>query len=307
MLARFGKAKIYSFGGCNFGKRPIDMHLYAMKALGGVQNDDYVYVKTLTGADIFFDKASVGATINAIIMASAAKGVTRIFGYAKEPHVFSLIKFVRSSGIKIFCYGEYLLIEGGASFGGKTQVIPDMIEAGTFIILSIITDSNFLIRGQNPEHLSSLLSLLSSAGVHFKISDKGIIPYGRLDRRIDVKTSPYPGFPTDLQPQIAPLLASSFGGVITEDVWHGRFGYLGELSKLGLKYELSGNTAEIFKSNLKAAKSVAPDLRGGASLLISALFTEGKSEIANANLIFRGYENIVEKLGSLGADIERIT
>ena len=307
MLSRFGKARIYNFGGCNFCKRPIDMHISAIEAFGGTVDGEYVYASSLVGNDIFFDKASVGATINALIMASSAAGVSRIYGFAREPHVLALIKFLRSSGIRIFCKGTCLEIEGGKAFGGKTKVIPDMIEAGTYIVLSLLTDSNLLIKGADPEHLTALLSALSEEGAGFIIDQRGIIPYGKIEKPVKIVTSPYPGFPTYLQPQVAPLLARAFGGTITEGVWQGRFGYLSRLSDFGLEYELSGDTATIFPSKLKSGVSIAPDLRGGAALLISALYTPGKSEIKNAEFIFRGYENIIEKLDSIGAKIERIT
>ena len=306
MLARFGKAKLYNFGGCNFCERPIDMHLSAINSLGGTQDGIFFYAKELIGCDIFFEKASVGATINALIMASAAKGVTRIFGYAREPHVLALVRFLRSAGIKISCRGACLEVEGGRAVGGKVRVIPDMIEAGTYIVLSLLTDSELLIKGVDAGHLSALLTLLSGAGAHFKIDEEGIIPLGKITKPISVITEPYPGFPTDLQPQTAPLLAAFSGGRITEGVWQGRFGYLSELKKLGLRCEVSDDTAVILPSALKCGETRAPDLRGGAAILLSALYTEGKSEIKNAECIFRGYENLILKLNSVGALIERI-
>lgn len=305
-LARFSRAKIYNFGGCNFCKRPIDMHIYAAEALGALRRGDEFFCDKLSGADIFFEKASVGATINAIILASSAEGVSRIFGYAREPHVLSLIKFLRTAGVKIAAHGAYLEVVGGSSHSGRVRVIPDMIEAGTYVILSLMTNSELLIKGADAGELASLLSALSHAGARFKIDEKGILPYGKITSPINIVTAPYPGFPTDLQPVTAPLLAVSSGGSLTERVWQDRFLYLKELARLGLKYEVEGDCAHISKSNLISGVSQAPDLRGGAALLLSALFTEGKSEIKNAEIIFRGYENLEEKLSSVGAEIERI-
>ncbi len=304
-LARFSRAKIYNFGGCNFCTRPIDMHIYAMEALGGKRRGDEFFCERLTGTDIFFEKASVGATINALILASSAEGVSRIFGYAREPHVLALVKFLRSAGVKIFSRGAYLEVRGGITRSGKVRVIPDMIEAGTYVILSLLTDSSLLIKGVDADHLSSLITALAHAGARFQIDENGILPYGKIERPLNIITAPYPGFPTDLQPLMAPLLAASEGGVITECVWQNRFRYLEELSKLGLVYKTDGSSAVISKSNLKSGKTLAPDLRGGAALLLSALFTEGESEIKNAEVIFRGYENLEEKLSSIGAGIER--
>ncbi len=304
-LARFSRAKIYNFGGCNFCARPIDMHLYAMEVLGGKIKDGEIFADKLTGSDIFFEKASVGATINALIMASSAVGTTRIFGYAREPHVLALVKFLRSAGVKISPHGAYLEIVGANAISGKTKIIPDMIEAGTYVILSLMTDSRLLIKGVDADHLSSLLTALSHAGARFKIDENGILPYGKITSAINITTAPYPGFPTDLQPLIAPLLATNEGGVITECVWQNRFNYLNELGRLGLVYKIEGNSAVISKSKLISGKTTAPDLRGGAALLLSALCTAGESEIKNAEVIFRGYENLEEKLCSVGAKIER--
>ena len=305
MLARFSRAEIYNFGGCNFCARPIDMHLYALQSLGARLEGDTLVAEKLRGADIFFEKASVGATINALILASAADGVSRIFGYAREPHVLSLVSFLRSAGIKISLCDEYLEIEGGKPVSGTIAVIPDMIEAGTYIILSLITDSELLIRGADVGHLTSLLTTLAHAGANFKIDDEGILPFGKIKSPIKIETAPHPGFPTDLQPQMAPLLAVFSGGEITESVWQKRFGYLRELEKLGVAYEICDDTAKIMKSKLRCGVSTAPDLRGGAALLIAALYASGQSEIKNAEILFRGYENLEEKLSSIGAMVER--
>lgn len=304
-LARFSKAKIYNFGGCNFCDRPIDMHLSAIEAFGGKISDESIYAKRLVGCDIFFEKASVGATINALIMASAAEGVTRIFGYAREPHVMALVKFLRSAGVRISARRACLEIYGKKTFSAKTKLIPDMIEAGTYVALSLLTDSNLHIKGVDMGHIAALTAVFSDSGARFKIDENAIIPYGKIQKPINIVTAPYPGFPTDLQPVTAPLLAAFEGGEIKECVWKNRFGYLSELGKLGLIYEINDSTAVISKSNLKSGVTVAPDLRGGAALLLASLYADGKSEIKNAELIFRGYEKLDEKLRNIGVEIER--
>ena len=167
-------------------------------------------------------------------------------------------------------------------------------------------DSKLLIKGADAGHLSPLLTSLAGAGAKFRIDENGIVPYGKISKPIKIVTAPFPGFPTDLQPQMAPLLSAFAGGELTECVWQNRFGYLKELEKLGLEYETNGNTAVISCSVLKPGITSAPDLRGGAALLLASLFATGKSEIKNAELLFRGYENLKEKLSSLGAEIELV-
>ena len=303
-LARFGKAKIYNFGGCNFESRPIDMHLFAIRELGGEISEDRIKVESLVGADIHFDKASVGATINAAILASAALGVSRIYGYAKEPHVFSLLRFLSASGVRIRRCRDFLEIEGTPYKSAKCSVIPDMIEAATFISASLITESELLVRGADIKHLESFISVMTASGARFSFTDKGICTHGKISKPINVVTAPYPDFPTDMQPLTAPLMAAFSGGSIREQVWRGRFGYLEELKKLGLCFQRSGESAFISPSSLLPGTADSPDLRGGAALILAALRADGESIVNSAHIIKRGYENIVEKLSSLGADIK---
>lgn len=302
-VARFGKAKISDFGGCNFEARPIDMHLKAISALGGTVRGDVITANSIVGTDIYFDKQSVGATINALIAASAAKGRTRIFGYAKEPHVLSLLSFLSSAGLKIKKSPTCVELWGGKLNRAYATVIPDMIECGTYVIASLLTDSSILIKGADVSHLSSFFGVLENAGVKFEVSDKGIIPRGKIKKPICLTTAPHPGFPTDLQPQMAPLAAAFCGGSLTEGVWRGRFGYLTELEKFGIKHERRGDTAYISPSSFVSACVESTDLRGGAASLLSAIYTSGTSEISSVEIIKRGYENIVEKLTLLGVDI----
>ena len=302
-LARFGKFDLLPFGGCNFGDRPIDMHLYAAQRLGAVVNFGTVAADSLSGADISFDKISVGATVNSIIMASSAKGKSRICGYAKEPHIFALIEFLRSAGAKIKVFDEYIEIIGGELGSAHAYLIPDMIEAGTYLSLSLLTDSKIRVFGAKFDHLSAFLFPLQRSGVEIKMTGESIFISGVIDTPINIQTAPYPGYPTDLQPLFAPLIAAFQGGNITETVWQGRFGYLRELSKFGIEYKLYESCAQIFPSKIHSASASATDLRGGAALLLAALYANGDSVIENAELVLRGYDKIVFKLRALGADI----
>lgn len=305
-LGRFGRADVCTVGGCSFDKRPIDMHIGAAESLGAECKNGEIIAKKLHGSDIIFEKTSVGATINAILMASAAKGRTRIFGYAREPHVYSLINFLVSAGACIKPCAEYVEIEGRVLHGGSGGVIPDMIEAGTYLALSLATRSELEIFGALRDDLDSFVHTLVNAGACIKLGTSYIVADGTLDVPAIITAAPHPAFATDLQPQMAPVLASFCGGRITDTVWHSRFGYLTELAKHGVKYECSGNTAFIKPSRLHPAHTVAPDLRGGAALLIAALASDGESVIDSAEIINRGYENIVKKLRSVGAEIYEI-
>ncbi len=305
-LGRFGRADICTVGGCSFDKRPIDMHLGAARSLGAVQNYDELTAKKLHGADVIFEKISVGATVNAILMASVASGRTRIYGYAREPHVLSLIDFLVSAGAHIKVLPEYIEAEGRELHGGRATVIPDMVEAGTYLALSLATRSPLEIIGADRCDLSSFLGCLVDAGATLQFSERSVTADGSLDEPAVITAAPHPAFATDLQPQMAPLLASFCGGRITDTVWRSRFGYLSELAKHGVRYERADNTALIKPSSLHPARTTAPDLRGGASLLIAALAAEGQSRIDSAEIIDRGYENVIKKLRTVGADIYEI-
>jgi len=305
-LSRFGICHLQSFGGCNFDARPIDMHVKAMTALGGVLCGDTVTASGLVGNDIRFDKISVGATVNALLLAVGAKGKSRIFGYAKEPHVISLIEFLRSAGAEISLFEDRIEVFGAELHGAEATVIPDMIEAGTYIDLALLTGSKIKISGIMPHHLASFFNILAAAGAKFVFENNSVSVDGELSAFVNIVTQPYPGFPTDLQPQTAPLLARFCGGKISENVWKGRFGYLSELVKFGVKYETCNSGAIIRPSLIHSAVANAPDLRGGAALLMCALFAEGKSIIDSSEIIKRGYSDIVNKLRNIGADIEEI-
>ena len=305
-LARFGRADVLTVGGCSFDKRPIDMHIGAAEALGARLENDEIIAKKLHGSDVIFEKTSVGATINAILMATAAEGRTRIYGYAKEPHVLSLIDFLKSAGARIHPGVRYIEVEGSNLHGAVGRVIPDMIEAGTYLSLSLATRSPLKVVGARRTDLDSFITTLVDAGASLSFDGDTVTADGALDTPALITAAPHPAFATDLQPQSAPLLATFCGGSITDTVWHSRFGYLAELSKHGLKYERTDNTALIKPSHLHPANTVAPDLRGGAALLIAALVAKGESRIDSAEIIKRGYENVINKLRQVGADIYEI-
>ena len=300
-LARFGVAHVESFGGCNFEPRPIDMHIYAATRLGAKLEENTIFADRLIGADIYFDKVSVGATVNSIIMASVANGKTTIFNPAIEPHVLSLIAFYRKAGIKIETRVGSITVYGGNPQSSSIKIIPDMIEAGTFAALSIMTGSDFEIRGVNRGHLTEFFNPLIKSGAIVSLCADAFRIGGEISAPLNIVTAPYPAFPTDLQPIIAPIMLKYCGGRVTDTVWRGRFGYLNELAKFGGDFSLEDNSATLHKSHLHNATSVARDLRGGASQALVALSVEGESEIKEAQTVKRGYEDFIDKLASLGA------
>ncbi len=303
MIARFGRAKIMPFGGCNFENRPIDMHLSALSSLGADISGNDITAQRLVGSDIRFEKISVGATVNAVLMSATARGVTHIYGYAKEPHVYSLCDYLVRCGADITFSEECITVCGCELHGASVKIIPDMIEAGTYLLLSALCGCRLGVRGVDLSDLHSFLPVVAGSGVAFSSKDGAVAPHGRISSAFDVVAEPYPGFPTDMQPQCAPFM-SVCGGSITDTVWQGRFGYLEELAKFGLRYTRVKNSVRIEPSNLYAAQAFATDLRGGAAALITALISRGESIIKNAEIIDRGYENIVKKLCSVGAKIK---
>ncbi len=302
-LARFGRCPLMAFGGCNFSLRPIDMHLDACRALGAYSDGGTLYCDRLRGGNISFDKASVGATVNAILLSSACDGEVRISGCAVEPHIDALIEFLCSCGASITRRGRELYIRGRELHGGRITVIGDMIEAGSYLFLGLMSGGNIAVRNAPIGDMDSVLCTLTDMGA--SLHTEGDILCGSLSRgnAISVITAPHPGFPTDLQPLLAPLLARHGGGAITDTVWPDRFGYLSSLSAFGISSSSEGGTAQIYPSQLHSGYTVAPDLRGGMAALISALCAEGQSIIDSAEVILRGYEGLLDKLSSLGADI----
>jgi len=239
-------------------------------------------------------------------MASVASGVSRIYGYAREPHVISLVEFLRRAGAIVTVFDDYVEVVGAKLSDSYSKIIPDMIEAGTYLALSLMTDSELRICGSDSSHLASFLDLLAAGGAKLSEASGAISAVGGLSKAIDVSAEPYPAFPTDLQPQMAPLFARFCGGSITDKVWRSRFGYLSQLSHFGIRYELFDGGAKIYPSDIRPASAAAPDLRGGAALVMAALFARGESIIDGSEIIRRGYGDIVNKLRAVGADIKEL-
>ena len=302
MLARFGKAELGEFGGCNFSPRPIDMHLYAITSHGATLEGSVLRANHLVPSEVVFGKRSVGATVNALILASATPGVSKIRGCALEPHIMTLIEYLNSAGADIVLRGDTATVAGGELVGGAVKIGGDMIEAGTFLAMSAVCGGCVGVLGAEREELSSFVTPFEEAGSAFS-RGAAITLRGIPQQRINITTAPYPGFPTDLQPIAAPMLSFS-GGILTDTVWQGRFGYLNELSRMGVKHRVVDGSAEIFPSELRAAEVTAPDLRGGASLMIAALAADGESIIRSGEVLLRGYERLTEKLVQLGAEVE---
>ena len=303
-LSRFGRCHILPFGGCNFASRPIDMHIDASVKLGARIIGDEIVAEKLMGGEIKFCKASVGATVNAILLASSAHGLSLIRGGAREPHIDALIDFLVSCGASIERIGEDLHIQGRALHGGKITVIGDMIEAGSYIAAGLITDGAVSVTNCPIGDMGAIFSALDDLGAHIEINAEGVC-VTRFEKTdfLSVVASPYPGFPTDLQPIVASLMAAFSGGEIIDTVWPTRFGYLKALSDFGVGYKAIGNRAVINASKIKNGTTAAPDLRGGMACLLAALSAEGESEILSGETIFRGYENLENKLCTLGANI----
>lgn len=301
--ARFGRGEIRSYGGCNFSHRPIDMHLDAIRAFGGAIDGCDIDCPTLTPTCLRFAKCSVGATVNALILAACTIGRSEIYGIAREPHILDLVTYLVSAGAKIDVDGDAAIVEGAHLHGGTVRIRGDMIEAGTYLAASLITGGAVAVSGVEREELEAFIAPLTASGVCSESDGVGIILRGSPKEPISVTTSPYPGFPTDLQPILAPILSVA-GGSIRDTVWQGRFGYLSPLLDFGIHSRVVGDTAEIFPSEIHASQSTATDLRGGMALILAALGAEGKSIVGRGEYVLRGYERLTEKLGALGAEIE---
>ena len=302
-LARFKRAELLPFGGCSFSHRPIDMHLDAAKRFGAEIDGNHIKAQKLCGSEIVFRQPSVGATVNSLILAAGIKGESRLVGAAREPHIRALISYLQSAGAKITESDGVITVIGGSLHGGVGVIPGDMIEAGTYLAASLVTGGEVRVSGFDAKELLAFTSALRSAGVIEKVTDDGLVLIGRPKREISVITGAYPAFATDLQPIFSTVLAVSRGGSIEDQVWKSRFGYLNELSRLGLSYSLSGNRAQIFPSSIIPGTVTATDLRGGVAAVILALLAKGKSEILSGELVLRGYDSFAEKLRGLGADI----
>ena len=315
LLGRFKKAEVALPGGCNFGTRPIDLHLKGFKLLGAdveVSNGIVkVSAEKLTGTQIYMDQVSVGATINIMLAASMAEGTTIIENAAKEPHVVDTANFLNMMGANIKGAGtDIIRIKGVEKLhSAEYTIIPDQIEAGTYMIAAAIAGGDVTVKNIIPKHMDSLTAKLAEMGVRIEKHDDSIrvMADGRLQCS-NIKTMSYLGFPTDLQPQMTALLSVCEGvSVVTENVWDNRYQYVEELRQLGAKIMVESRVAMIEGvKTLKGAKVAATDLRAGAAMVIAGLFAEGTTEIDNIKYIDRGYEDIEEKLSALGADIKRV-
>ena len=315
LLSRFHKAEIAMPGGCNFGTRPIDQHIKGFKALGASVDDSRGVIKAeashLSGANIYLDKVSVGATINIMLASCLADGVTVIENAAREPHIVDMANFLNAMGANIRGAGTNTVkIKGVKEMrGGSYQIIPDQIEAGTFMIAAAATGGDVLIKNVIPKHMESLTAKLIEVGAKVTELDDAIRVEGTDHlRATNVVTMPYPGFPTDLQPQMVALLTKAQGvSVMVEGVWDNRFQYTDELIRMGAKINAAGKMATIESvPELYGAPVKATDLRGGAAVVIAGLMASGITEVTNTVFIDRGYERFEDKLRSLGAKIERV-
>lgn len=316
MIGRYLRAEVSMPGGCDFGVRPIDQHIKGFESLGVkvLVNHGMIDMKTekLVASHIYFDVVSVGATINTMLAAVHAEGVTILENVAKEPHVVDLANFLNSMGANIMGAGTDVIKIHGVSelHGADYSIIPDQIEAGTFMVAAAATMGDILIKNVIPKHLESISDKITKTGAIVEEYDDSIRVIGALHiNKINVKTLPHPGFPTDMQPQIAVLLSLADGtSVVTEGVWDNRFRYVDELRRLGASIQVDGKVAVIEGvKNLKGAPVMATDLRAGAAMLIAGLTAKGTTEIENIHHIERGYDSIVEKLKKLGAKIAILT
>lgn len=316
LLSRFNHAKVSMPGGCDLGDRPIDQHLKCFKALGANYTIEHgivdISADKLIGAQIYFDKCSVGATINAILASVKAEGLTILENAAKEPTVVDLANFLNSMGADIMGAGtDVIKIRGVKSMTGTTySIIPDQVEAGTYMVAAAATRGNVLINNVIPKHLEPITQKLRKIGVIIEEYDDSIRVIGTGEyERISIKTMPHPGFPTDMQPQMAAFLSLVKGtSIITEGVFDNRFRYVDELRRMGADISVDGKVAVIEGvDHLTGAPVRATDLRAGAALIIAALSTDGVTEIEDIYHIERGYEDMELKLRGLGADIVKRT
>ena len=317
LLGRFGEAEVSMPGGCNFGGvRPIDQHVKGFVAMGAeVREGDFICAKAdsgrMKGANIYLDVVSVGATMNIMMAAALAEGTTVIENAAKEPHIVDLANFLNSMGADVKGAGTDTIRIFGVDklHGGSYAIIPDQIEAGTYMAAVAACGGQVLVRGIIPKHMDCITAKLQEMGVQVEEQDDTLLVRrsGKL-HRANVKTLPYPGFPTDMQPQITVALCLAEGtSMVTEGVWDNRYRYVGELTRMGAQIRVEGRSAVVEGvEHLNAASVQAYDLRAGAAMVIAALAAEGTSEVSNVHYIERGYEDIIEKLRSIGAQIESV-
>ena len=316
LLAKFSEANVYLPGGCNFGLRPIDQHLKGFNALGADYKLENGMVKVkcekLVGTHVYLDVVSVGATVNIMLAAVKAEGLTVIENAAKEPHIVDLANFLNCMGADIFGAGtDVIKIRGEKKLKGVNySIIPDQIEAGTYMVMAAATGGDVTIDNVIPKHLESITAKLQEIGVNVEEYSESVRVYcDKPLKKCNVKTMPHPGFPTDMQPQITALLTKAEGtSRINEAVWDNRFKYVEELQRMGANISVDGRVASVEGvKELNGAIVKATDLRAGAALIIAGLSANGTTTIEEINHIERGYENIVQKLLNLGADIKKIS
>lgn len=314
LLARTGKAVITLPGGCAIGDRPVELHMKGLRAMGAeiVMDEDGTLraeAERLRGANIYLDFPSVGATENIIMAASTAEGSTVLENAAQEPEIVDLATFLNKMGAKIKGAGtDTIKIEGVKSLGeAKHNVIPDRIEAGTFMVAAAITRGAILIKNVLPDHVKPVIAKLKECGVQIEVSDDDLIVRGDVNPLVstDIKTLPYPGFPTDMQSQFMAMLTTAEGSsIVIETVFENRYMHVKELNRMGASIRTEDRCAIIEgKKHLKGAKVVATDLRAGAAMVLAGLVAEGQTEISEIYHIERGYENFAEKIRSLGGRI----
>lgn len=315
LLGRFNRAEVAMPGGCYLGVRPIDQHIKGFEALGAtVTMEENAMVNAraerLLGSSIYLDVVSVGATINCMLAAVKARGLTIIENAAKEPHIVDLANFLNTMGADIRGAGtDVIKIRGVETLHGcEYSIIPDQIEAGTYMVAAAVTHGNVLVKNVIPKHLESITAKLIECGVDVEEYDDSVrVSLGKRAGKCNIKTMPHPGFPTDMQPQFAVLLSLARGtSIISESVWDNRFRYAEQLSRMGAIIHVDGKTAVVEGvESLKGAPIKVDDLRAGAAMMIASMAASGVSEIEDIYHIERGYEDVVEKFRSIGAKIER--
>ena len=315
MLGRFKSAEVAMPGGCDFGTRPIDLHIKGFKMLGADVNvvNGMVCAKAekLVGTSIYMDNVSVGATINVMLAAVLARGLTVIENAAKEPHIVDLANFLNSMGADVRGAGtDVIKIRGVEKLHGCTySIIPNQIEAGTYMVAAAACGGDVLVKNVIPKHLESISAKLIEAGAEIIEYDDAVrVTRFKALNKCNVKTMPHPGFPTDMQPQMAVLLAVASGtSLLSESVWDNRFQYVGQLTRMGANIQVDGKLAVIDGvDSLTGVKVKATDLRAGAAMIIAGLIAKGETVIEDIQYIDRGYEDVVKKFSALGAQISRV-
>lgn len=318
LLGRCKEVEVGLPGGCNLGARPIDQHIKGFEALGAnvevEQGKIHAKAKKLTGTSIYMDISSVGATINVILASVLAEGTTIIDNAAKEPHIVDVANFLNTMGADIRGAGtDMIKINGVKALHGNTtySVVPDQIEAGTFMLAAVGSRGDITIKNCITKHLEPITAKILEMGAHVEDEDGDTLHVwcSKRPNKVNIKTLPYPGFPTDLQPQIGVVLSTAKGtSIINESIWESRFQYTAELNKMGANITPQGKTA-IFEGvdRLSGAPVYSTDLRAGAALIIAGIMAKGNTEVYNLEHIDRGYENIEEKFRKLGAKIERLS